>query len=115
VTSYFSVRTLADPDVYGGGELVLDSPGGEAAYKLGAGDAIAYPATTLRRVGPVTAGERLVAVTWAQSPVRDPAGREILFDLDAARRGVHAREGAGETFHWIAKSYANLLRLWAET
>ncbi|WP_376089783.1 Fe2+-dependent dioxygenase [Roseomonas sp. CCTCC AB2023176] len=106
---------LADPGTYEGGELVLDSPGGEAAYKLGAGDAIAYPATTLHRVAPVTAGERLVAVTWAQSLVRDPAAREVLFDLAAARIAVHAREGAGETFHRIARSYANLLRMWAET
>jgi PKHD-type hydroxylase len=106
---------LADPDSYEGGELVLEGTGGEAAYKLGAGCALAYPATTLHRVAPVTAGERLAAVTWAQSLVRDPAAREILFDLDTARRAVFARDGGSETFRLLAKTHANLLRQWAET
>ncbi len=106
---------LAGPDTYRGGELVIEGTGGEAAYKLEAGCAIAYPATTLHRVEPVTAGERLVAVTWAQSLVRDAAAREILFDLDAARRAVFAKDGSGETFRLLAKTHANLLRHWAET
>ena len=75
---------------------------------------MAYPAGTLHRVGPVTRGERLVAVTWAQSLVRDPASREILFDLDAARRDVFAREGKSRAFDLVSKSHANLLRRWAE-
>lgn len=106
---------LAAPDDYGGGELVVEDAGGEQAVKLAAGEAVAYPATTLHRVAPVTSGERLVAVTWAQSLVRDSAAREILFDLDAARRQVFAREGKGAAFDLIAKSHANLLRRWAET
>ena len=99
---------------YDGGELVVEAGGGEQAFKLGAGDAVAYPATTLHRVAPVTRGERLVAVTWAQSLVRDPAAREILFDLDAARRAVFEREGKGAAFDLVSKSHANLLRRWAE-
>jgi PKHD-type hydroxylase len=106
---------LAPPESYAGGELVIEGSGGEAAYRLEAGCALAYPATTLHRVAPVTAGERLVAVTWAQSLVRDPAAREILFDLDLARRAVHAEAGDTETFRRLAKTHANLLRRWAET
>lgn len=106
---------LSPPETYEGGALVLDMPGGELEWRLAAGDAIAYPATTLHRVSPVTAGERLVAVTWAQSLVRDPAAREILFDLDAARRAVFEHEGKGPAFDLVAKSHANLLRRWAET
>lgn len=104
---------LADPAGYGGGELVIEGTGGEAAYKLEAGCAIAYPATTLHRVAPVASGERLVAVTWAQSLVRDPAAREILFDLDTARRAVFADAGDTEAFRLLSKSHANLLRRWA--
>ncbi|WP_043361472.1 Fe2+-dependent dioxygenase [Belnapia sp. F-4-1] len=106
---------LSDPESYEGGELVIDGIGGEAAYKLDAGCALAYPATTLHRVAPVTRGERLVAVTWAQSLVRDVASREMLFDLDTARRAVFADRGNDETFRLLAKTYANLLRRWAET
>jgi PKHD-type hydroxylase len=106
---------LADPGAYGGGELVIEGTGGEAAYKLEAGCALAYPATTLHRVAPVTGGERLVAVTWAQSLVRDPAAREVLFDLDTARRGVFAEGGNSDTFRLLAKTHTNLLRRWAET
>jgi len=105
---------LAPRADYQGGALVLDTPGGELAWTLEAGDALAYPATTLHHVAPVTAGERLVALTWVQSLVRDPAAREILFDLDAARRAVFEREGKSPTFDRIAKSHANLLRRWAE-
>lgn len=106
---------LAPPEGYAGGELVIEEPAGEQAFKLGGGDAIAYPATSLHRVAPVTSGERRVAVTWVQSLVRDPGQREILFDLDTARRQVFEREGKSPTFDLLAKSHANLLRRWAET
>lgn len=105
---------LAGPEEYGGGELVIEAGGGEQAFKLGAGDAVAYAATTLHRVAPVTRGERLVAVTWAQSLVRDAAAREVLFDLDTARRAMFEREGKGTAFDLVSKSHANLLRRWAE-
>ncbi len=106
---------LADPAAYEGGALVIEDPAGEQDFRLKAGDAVAYPATTLHRVAPVTAGERLVAVTWVQSLVRDPARREVLFDLENAKRRVFASEGKGATFDLLAKSHANLLRQWVET
>lgn len=106
---------LSDPADYEGGELVIETTAGEMAVRLGAGEAVAYPAGTLHRVAPVTAGERLVGVTWVQSLVRDPAAREILFDLDTARRDLFAREGKSRAFDLLAKSRAALLRRWAET
>lgn len=106
---------LAAADAYDGGELVVEDAAGEQSFKLAAGDAVAYPATTLHRVAPVLSGERLVAVTWAQSLVRDPAKREILFDLDNARRSVFAQSGKSAAFDLVAKAHANLLRQWAET
>jgi PKHD-type hydroxylase len=105
---------LADPESYAGGELVIEDSAGEQEFKLGAGDAIAYPATSLHRVASVTSGERRVAVTWVQSLVRDAGKREILFDLDTARQQVFEREGKSATFDLLAKSHANLLRRWAE-
>jgi PKHD-type hydroxylase len=105
---------LADPGEYDGGELVMHEPGGERAFKLKPGHMIAYPATTLHRVAPVTRGERLVAFGWAQSLVRDVAHREMLFDLHEARVALIARDGCEREADLVGKSRANLLRMWAE-
>jgi PKHD-type hydroxylase len=103
-----------DPDTYDGGELIIETTAGEDAIKLPAGSLIAYPSTSLHRVAEVTRGERNVVVGWARSFIRDAAQRELLFDLDTARRQLFAREGKSAEFDLISKSLANLLRMWAE-
>ena len=105
---------LSDADAYDGGELVIESAAGEETFKLAAGSLVAYPATTLHRVAAVTRGVRLAAAGWARSFVRDGAQRELLFDLDTARRQLFAREGKSPEFDLIAKSFANLMRMWAQ-
>ena len=105
---------LDPPEDYDGGELVIESAGGDDAIKLPAGSMIAYPATTLHRVAQVTRGNRHVVAGWARSFVRDAAQRELLFDLDTARRMIFARDGKSAEFDLISKSLANLLRMWAE-
>lgn len=105
---------LADPDSYDGGELVIESVSGEEEIKFPAGHLVAYSSTTLHRVAPVTRGERLVAVGWAQSYLRDAAQRELLFDLENAKRGVFAKSGKTPEFDLLAKTSANLFRMWAE-
>lgn len=106
---------LSAPESYDGGELVIESTGGEQAVKLDAGSAIAYPSTTLHRIEPVTAGERTVAVTWVESHVRAAEQREILFDLETARTSLFRAGGKSRDFDLLSKTHANLLRLWAET
>ena len=105
---------LSPSDSYDGGELVIESPGGEQMYKLEAGHVIVYPSTSLHRIETVTKGGRDVAVGWVQSLVRDPARREILFDLDTARRSLFQQHGKTREFDHLSKTYANLLRMWAE-
>lgn len=105
---------LNPPSSYSGGELVIESVEGETTFKLEAGSAIIYPSSTLHRVNPVTEGVRLVAVAWVQSLVRDPQEREILFDLDVARRALFDRQGKTTEFDLVSKSHANLLRKWAD-
>jgi PKHD-type hydroxylase len=105
---------LADPGSYDGGELVMENTDGHRPYKLGRGELIAYSSTSLHHVTPVTRGERICAVGWAQSRVRDPAQREILYELDMARRGIFKRESKSREFDLISKSHANLLRMWAD-
>jgi PKHD-type hydroxylase len=105
---------LSDPSSYDGGELTIESASGEETFKLDAGALVAYSATSLHRVAEVTRGARLAAVGWARSFVRDPARRELLFDLDTARRQLFARAGKSAEFDLLSKSLANLLRMWAE-
>jgi PKHD-type hydroxylase len=105
---------LSDPASYDGGELVIDSTAGEEAFKLAPGSVITYPATTLHRVAPVTRGERLVAAGWVRSFIRDAGRRELLFDLDTARRRIFDREGKTVEGDLLAKCAANLLRQWCE-
>lgn len=105
---------LSPPEEYAGGELVTETPAGEETWKLPAGSLVVYPSSTLHRVAPVTAGARLAAVGWCQSQVRDPARREILFDLDTTRRQLFDAAGKTEQFDVLSKSFSNLMRMWAE-
>lgn len=105
---------LTDPADYEGGELVMETSAGEQAFKPPAGQMIMYPSTTLHRVEPVKKGERVAAVGWCQSQVRDPAQREILYDLDMARRGVFDKGGKTRDFDLISKAHANIMRMWAD-
>ena len=105
---------LSSPQDYEGGELVIEGVQAEQSYKLEAGSAIVYPSTTLHRVNPVTKGTRLVVVGWVQSTIRAASDREILFDLETARRAIFAKSGKTPEFDLVSKSIANLLRKWTE-
>jgi PKHD-type hydroxylase len=67
----------------------------------------------------VTKGTRLVAVSCAQSYIRDSARRELIFDLDMARRSLFRSlfQSHGKTpeFDALSKAVTNLLRMWADT
>jgi PKHD-type hydroxylase len=105
---------LNPPDGYDGGELVVRTSFGDQQTKLNAGDAVVYPSASLHHVAPVTRGERLVALTWIQSFVRDAARRELLFELDEAREHLMAGQPDAETTRLVDRSYANLLRMWSD-
>jgi PKHD-type hydroxylase len=105
---------LSDAADYEGGELALESGSGESHFKLNARALICYPSTTLHRVMPVRSGVRLVVVAWVQSLVREPAARELLYDIDVARRALLEKYGPSREVDLLNKSHANLLRRWAE-
>jgi PKHD-type hydroxylase len=105
---------LAEPGSYDGGALIIEDSFEARAIKLNPGDLILYPSTTLHRVEPVTRGERLAVVGWAQSLIRRADQREILFDLDQAVEATFAAEGKSPLFDSLAKTRSNLLRMWAE-
>jgi PKHD-type hydroxylase len=105
---------LNDPSAYEGGELVINTAFGEQLVKLPAGDAVMYPSSSLHRVAEVTHGERLVAVTWLQSLVRDPARRELLHELNSVRERMLANTPEAEDAQLVNKTYVNLVRMWGD-
>ncbi len=105
---------LNAPDAYDGGELIINTAFGEQKIKLNAGDAVLYPSSSTHRVAEVTRGKRLVAVTWLQSTIRDPARREILYNLSQAREALMQSLPESKELQLLSNSYVNLLRMWSD-
>jgi PKHD-type hydroxylase len=103
---------LNQPQEYEGGELCIESPKGSTSIKLPAGHAILYPSTSYHSVARITAGERLVAITWVESYIRRADQREILVQLDQAREAL-ARDPDSSVHRQVNLCYANLFRMWA--
>ncbi len=101
-------------DDYEGGELSIKTAYGIQNVRLNAGDVIVYPSTSWHQVDEVTSGERLVAVIWAQSMIKDPQKRELVYELGQARNIlIDERAKSDETAH-VSNVYANLVRRWSE-
>ena len=105
---------LSTPDSYDGGELVIEDTYGTHAVKLGAGDLVLYPASSLHRVAPVTRGKRIAGFFWVQSMVRDDTQRAILYDLDRSIQRLNARVADDPAMVDLVGVYHNLLRQWTE-
>lgn len=104
--------SLTNPKDYEGGELVMEDPVQARSVKLDAGALVLYPTSALHRVEPVTKGERMAIVGWVTSWVRDPARREILFDLDTVASNLFETHGKTPEFDKVFKTKANLSRMW---
>ena len=109
---------LSDPASYDGGELVINSPGGDLAYKLPAGSLLLYPSTTVHRVNPVTRGERISSFFWIESMVSSNEQRQTLYELDMTIMALRTRElqstgRESEESVRLTGTYHNLLRMWA--
>ena len=105
---------LSDPDEYEGGELTIMDTYGERQIKLPAGSAVIYPSHSRHYVAPVTKGIRLVAVTWAQSTVRDPSKREMLYELNKAREMLFKELPESEATRKVSATFNNLVRRWVD-
>ena len=105
---------LNEPSEYEGGELVITTLFGEQKIKLAAGSAVVYPSSSLHHVAEVTKGTRLVAVTWSQSMIRDPAKRELLYQLNQARESLLKQRPDDKETKQVDVSYVNLFRMWSE-
>lgn len=105
---------LNAPEDYDGGELVIEDTYGTHEVKLGAGDLVVYPASSLHRVSPVTRGVRLAAFFWIQSMVRDDGSRTLLFELDDSIRALTQAGAHQDELRRLTACYHNLLRRWAD-
>jgi PKHD-type hydroxylase len=104
---------LNAPEDYDGGELLVEDTYGAHAVKLGAGDLILYPATSLHRVAPVTRGARLASFFWIQSLVPEDSNRQILFDLDRSIVELGTTQPADSAaILRLTAAYHNLVRKW---
>mgnify|MGYP005705892847 CR=1 FL=1 len=59
--------SLTNKDLYGGGELIIETMNSEVKFKLNAGEIIIYPSSYFHSVNEVISGERLVCVGWIES------------------------------------------------
>lgn len=103
---------INDPASYQGGELVIHLGTEQVVVKGRPGTAILYPSTTLHQVAPVTAGERLVIITFIESQIPDQMEREMVYALDEVR----ALEGLKMDWHNRTRLefvIANLQRMWS--
>ncbi len=105
---------LSEPDSYEGGDLIVNTAGGQARFRLPRGHAILYPATTIHSVAEVTKGVRHAAVTWIQSLVESASRRELLHELDTALRLVREKAPTSDETRLLMKCHANLMRMWSE-
>ena len=103
--------TLFLSEDYDGGELVI---AGGSGQRLGAGDMLLYPATSIHHVTEVTRGERICCFFWIELLVRDGSARAMLFDLDQSVQALSAERGGddGEVLR-LTGVYHNLVRRWS--
>ncbi|MGI9169551.1 MAG: Fe2+-dependent dioxygenase [Caulobacteraceae bacterium] len=104
---------IGPPEAYEGGELAIHLGTRAVTFKGAAGSAIVYPSDTLHEVRPVTAGERLVGLTFIESMIADPVHRNLMYELEE----VAALEGlkmSWENRTRLQCARNNLRRMWGE-
>lgn len=107
---------LSEPEEYAGGELVIEDNYQDRRIKFAAGDMVLYPASTVHRVEPVTAGQRIASFFWVESMVRSTEQRELLFNMDAALMRLRTMVGESDpAVIGLTSNYHNLLRMWGDT
>ena len=106
---------LTNPDDYDGGELQIEDTFGRHSIKLGAGDMVVYPATSLHQVTPITRGTRTACFFWVQSLIREDSQRALLHDMDNAIQRLNQTDADEIARRSLIRCYHNLVRQWSET
>ena len=105
---------ISAPDSYDGGELIVESDFGRQSAKLAAGDMVVYSSTSRHSVTAITRGERLAAVFWIQSLIRDDLQRERLFELDRTIQRLTQTGADPDCLVRLTSHYHGLLRSWTQ-
>lgn len=105
---------LSDPTTYEGGELSIQSDTGLANFKPAKGDAVLYPCQYLHCVNEIKSGERVAAVTWIQSNVKDAEQRQILFQLNQVHSAMYQQAPNAPATNLLLQTHSNLFRMWAD-
>jgi PKHD-type hydroxylase len=102
--------TLFLNDDYEGGELCANG----FEVKGEPGVAVVYECWRPHEVRPVTRGERICAITWMQSYIRDSSQREVLGYMRSVMAGINRQ--TDEERHWapLTAVYGKLIRMWME-
>jgi len=116
-TDWSMTLFLSEPDEYEGGELLFDNE----RVKLPAGSMVMYESSKVHSVSPVTSGERIAAIAWAQSYIEDAHDRAILGKLAEVLAKPIAKpsstpeeiEERKEEIVSLSFVYNNLLRKWS--
>ncbi|MBN9513589.1 MAG: Fe2+-dependent dioxygenase [Alphaproteobacteria bacterium] len=106
---------LTNPDDYDGGELQIEDTFGRHSIKLGAGDMVVYPATSLHQVAPITRGTRTACFFWVESLIREDSQRALLHDMDNAIQRLNQTDADEIARRSLIGCYHNLVRQWSET
>jgi PKHD-type hydroxylase len=104
---------ISAPDTYENGALSVMLGTRRVEFKGPAGSAIVYPSNTLHEVISVTAGERIVGLTFIESRISNPTHREILHELNDVA-GLEGLNISRENFTRLEHVQSSLHRLWAE-
>jgi PKHD-type hydroxylase len=105
---------LSDPSTYEGGELLIQENGNVSSFKPAKGDAILYPCQHLHCVNEIKNGERLAAVTWIQSNVKNPEQRQLLYQLNQVHASLYAQAPNAAETNLLLQTHSNLFRMWAD-
>ncbi len=105
---------LSHPTAYQGGELMIQTSAGNVAMKPAKGDAVLYPCQFLHCVNEIKNGERLAAVTWAQSNIQSPEKRQLLFELNQVHALLQQKDKHAPETNQLLQTYSNLFRMWAD-
>jgi PKHD-type hydroxylase len=103
---------LSSPDSYEGGELVIYDDGEKRQFKGNPGQCVIYDCGRPHEVLPVTSGERICAVTWIQSRVRDSQKRRLVSNF--RKFLAKFEQDQPERFLEGSAIYSALLRRWIE-